>query len=54
MARKPNYGFEKRRKEIEKQRKKAEKLARKRGEEPPPADGEGVRPPSDLPPPRTE
>ena len=30
MARKPNYGFEKRKKELERQAKQAEKLRRKR------------------------
>lgn len=33
MARRPNYGFEKRQRELRKQKRKEEKAARKRGEE---------------------
>jgi hypothetical protein len=50
MARRPNYGFEKRQKELEKQKKKeakAEKrdLRRQAAAE----DGEGADPPADAP-----
>lgn len=51
MGKKPNYGFEKRRKEIERQRKKAEKLARKREAaepgDPAPEQPEGQVPPAE-------
>jgi hypothetical protein len=33
VARRPNYGFEKRQRELRKQKRKAEKEARKRGED---------------------
>lgn len=38
MATKPNYGFEKRQRELEKKRKKEEKAQRKAAGHPPPAD----------------
>jgi hypothetical protein len=41
MARRPNYGFEKRQKEIEKQKKKEEKAAKKEQRKAEAAAGEG-------------
>ena len=41
MARRPNYGFEKRQKEIEKQKKKEEKAAKKEQRKLEAAAGEG-------------
>jgi len=47
MARRPNYGFEKRQKEIEKQKKKEEKAAKKEQRKLETAAGEGEIPQGD-------
>lgn len=41
---KPNFGFEKRQRELEKKRKKEEKLQRKLDKKNPPSDDESVAP----------
>ena len=45
MARRPNYGFEKRQRELRKQKRKEEKAARKRGEEEAAEGAEGTEAP---------
>ncbi len=51
MAKKPNYSFEKRQRELEKQKKKDQKKAdrRKAGKEPSPAEKQGEATPDEGP-----
>lgn len=47
---KPNYQFEKRRREMDKQRKKEEKRLRKLGDRQPKVDGQANAPEAEAPP----